>query len=120
MDLNDIANALFEACSTGQERQALETLYAADAVSVEAIDDGQGREAQGRAAISGKHDWWEANFDVIEADVGGPFLHAPDRFALTFSLKAKHKESGEVSDMSEVALYHVSGGKIVREEFFYS
>lgn len=45
--------------------------------------------------------------------------HGDDRFAVIFDISVKHKESGEVSDMKEVALYTVGDGKIVREEFFY-
>ncbi|MEM8579497.1 MAG: nuclear transport factor 2 family protein, partial [Pseudomonadota bacterium] len=123
MNLDEIANALAEACRTGGERGALETLYADDAVSVEAYDQGNGRITEGKAGISGKHDWWEANFEALEASVGGPHLHpghgdVPDRFVLTFTLKAKFVETGEVSDMSEAGIYTVAGGKIVREEFF--
>ena len=124
MDLHQIAGALATHCREGTERAALETLYADDAVAVEASDQGQGRETQGKAGISGKHDWFDANFDVHEAEVLGPFPHpavgdVPDRFALIFRLKATFKMTGETSDMEEVGIYTVVGGKIVREEFFY-
>jgi len=119
MSLLETANALAEACRTGGERAALETLYADDAVSVEAMDQGNGREAHGKDAIRGKHDWWEAEMDVLEATVGGPHLHGPDRFALTFEVKAKQKSDGSVHEMSEVGIYTVADGKIIREEFFY-
>ena len=39
---------------------------------------------------------------------------------MIFEMSARHKESGEVSDMKEVGVYHVTDGKITREEFFYS
>ncbi|MEO0939660.1 MAG: nuclear transport factor 2 family protein [Pseudomonadota bacterium] len=124
MTLEEIANALAKACRTGGERKALEELYADDAVSVEALDQGMGREAPGKAAISGKHDWWDENFEVHEAETLGPFPHpatgdVPDRFALVFRLSATFKPTGEKSDMEEVGVYTVANGKIVREEFFY-
>lgn len=125
MDLNQVAHALAAHCRAGTERQALEELYAEEAVSVEAADQGQGRETVGKAGISGKHDWWDANFEVHEGEVLGPFPHpaigdAPDRFALIFRLKATFKQTGEVSEMEEVGLYTVAAGRIVREEFFYA
>ena len=120
MTLNEIANALVDGCRTGKEAENLEKLYAADAVSVESVDYGQGREAHGLDALRGKHAWWDSAFEVLEAKVSDPFTHGDDRFAVTFEVKTKSKENGEVSDMSEVAVYHVADGKIVREEFFYS
>lgn len=51
-------------------------------------------------------------------DVSGPYLHGPDRFAVIFSMEGRPKAGGDAFSMREVALYTVSGGKIVREEFF--
>ena len=120
MTLNEIAHELVAGCREGREAENLGKLYAPDAVSVEGADPmGMGREAKGIAAIQGKHDWWNGAFDVIEASVSDPYPHGDDRFAVRFTLKAKSKESGEVSDMDEIAVYHVADGKIVREEFFY-
>ena len=120
MTLNEIAAALVEGCRTGKETENLEKLYAPDAVSVEAMDHGEGREARGMEALRGKHAWWDATFEVLDASVSDPFPHGDDRFAVIFEVNSKHKESGEVSDMKEVGVYHVAGGKIVREEFFYA
>lgn len=119
MELKDIAAALVAACREGRESETLLALYAPDAVSVEAVDMGGGRETVGRDGIRGKHDWWNANFDVHEAKVSDPMLHAPDRFAVIFEIDATNTGSGERSRMTEVALYTVGDGRIVREEFFY-
>lgn len=119
MDMNAISAALVEGCRTGGARDNLAKLYAADAVSVEAADNGQGREAHGLEAIMGKHDWWDSTFDFVSGDISDPMPNGDDRFAVIFDISVKHKESGEVSDMKEVALYTVGDGKIVREEFFY-
>lgn len=51
-------------------------------------------------------------------EVSGPYLHGPDRFAVIFSIEGRPKAGGEPFSMQEVALYTVSGGRIVREEFF--
>ncbi len=120
MTLMDIANELVAGCRENRTAENLEKLYAADAVSVEAVDEtGQGRAAQGLDAIKGKHAWWDATFDFISGDISEPMPHGDDRFAVIFDIKVKHKESGEVSDMKEVAVYHVADGKIAREEFYY-
>ena len=120
MDLKQIANELVAGCREGREAENLGKLYAPDAVSIEAADPmGMGREAQGVEAIQGKHDWWNGAFEVIESEVSDPYPHGDDKFAVRFSLKAKSRDSGEVFDMDEIGIYHVGGGKIVREEFFY-
>jgi ketosteroid isomerase-like protein len=120
MNLQEIANELVAGCREGRAAENLGKLYSADAVSVEAADPmGMGREARGVQAIKGKHDWWESAFEVLEGEVSDPYPHGDDRFAVRFSMKAKNKETGEVADMDEVAVYHVADGKIVREEFFY-
>ena len=120
MTLNEIANELVAGCRENSAEANLERLYSPDAVSVEAADfSGMGREAQGLDAIRGKHQWWDSTFEVVSGDISGPFPHGDDRFAVRFAMTTKNKQTGEVSDMEEVAVYHVAGGKIVREEFFY-
>lgn len=120
MDLKEIANELVAGCRENRAQANLDTLYAEDAVSVEAVDySGMGREVKGRDGIRGKHEWWEGAHEVANASVSDPFLHGEDRFAVVFEVKGTVKESGDSFDMREVAIYHVADGKIVREEFFY-
>lgn len=120
MTLNDIANELVAGCREDRAKENLEKLYAPDAVSVEAVDMGQGREASGIEAIRGKHEWWESTMEVEEAHTSDPMPHGEDRFAVIFKMRAGEKGSGQMMDMEEVGLYTVADGKIVREEFFYS
>lgn len=120
MDLKEIANELVAGCRENRTAENLGKLYAADAVSAEAVDDvGMGRELQGLDAIRGKHEWWDNAAEVSHVSVSDPMLHGDDRFAVIFEIKGKFIESGEAFDMSEVGVYHVADGKIVREEFFY-
>ncbi len=119
MDLQTIANELVAGCREGRETENLGKLYAPDAVSVEAADMGQGREAKGLDAIRGKHAWWESAMEVSGATVSDPMLHGEDRFAVIFEVQGREKASGESFDMKEVGVYTVADGRIVREEFFY-
>lgn len=120
MTLEEIAQELVAGCREGRERENLDRLYAPDAVSVEAEDMGGGREAAGIDAIRAKHDWWESAMEMLGGSVEGPFLHAPDRFAVIFRMKTRDRKTGEEGEGHEVALYHVADGRIVREEFFYA
>ncbi len=119
MTLKEIAEELVAGCREERTRENLDKLYAPDAVSVEPSDMGGGRETVGLAAIHGKHDWWEANFEVPSLTVQGPFLHGDDRFAVVFELETVNKANGERRKDREVGVYHVEDGKIVREEFFF-
>ena len=120
MTLQEIANELVAGCRENRARENLKRLYAQDAVSVEAADMGTGRETHGLAGIDGKHQWWEDNHAVTGGKVEGPFLHGDDRFAVVFAVEGTSKADGKPFSMSEVGVYRVAGGKIVREEFFYS
>ena len=120
MSLHEIAQELVAGCRENRAKENLTKLYAPDAVSVEAADMGQGREARGVEAISAKHDWWESTMEVEEAHVSDPMPHGDDRFAVIFKMRAGEKGSGQMMDMEEVALYTVADGKITREEFFYA
>ena len=120
-ELTSVAGKLAECCNSGSEAEALETLYAQDCVSVEALAMGDaGREAQGLDAIKGKHDWWYGAHDVHQVSAEGPFLFGDDQFSLVFDMDVTNKESGERMQAKEVGVYTVKDGKIVREEFFYS
>ena len=119
MALADIAKELVAGCRENRAEANLDKLYASDAVSVEAADMGNGRSMTGLDAIKGKHAWWNANTTVHSVSVAGPFLHGDDSFAVIFKMDVTMKDSGRRDKMEEVAIYHVAGGKIVREEFFY-
>lgn len=120
MTFLEIANELVAGCREGRERANLDKLYAPDAISVEAMDMGGGRETHGVAAIHGKHDWWAGAFTTHELTVEGPFIFGTESFAVIFGMDTTNKATGERSQGREVAIYHVQGGKIVREEFYYS
>jgi len=120
MNLREIADELVAGCRENRARANLDRLYAPDAVSVEAADMGQGREAAGLDAIRAKHDWWESAMEVLDGSVSDPMPHGEDRFAVIFRMTAREKATGKVSQMEEVGVYIVADGRIVREEFFYS
>lgn len=118
--LTDVANRLVAGCREGRELEGLDLLYAADAVSVEALAMGEGgAESHGRDGIKAKHDWWRGAMDVHAAKVDGPFLHAPDKFSVIFDIDATDRATGERRQMTEVGVYQIRDGKIVREEFHY-
>ncbi|MEZ4701579.1 MAG: nuclear transport factor 2 family protein [Rhodothermales bacterium] len=115
----DIARKLVDLCRQGKNAEAIATLFADDAVSVEAwVPEGVEKEAHGLAALKAKSEWWVANHEVHSAAVTGPWPHG-DRFVVGFQYDITHKPSGRRMQMDEVGLFTVKDGKIVREEYFY-
>jgi ketosteroid isomerase-like protein len=120
MNTMDIANKLVALCREGRNDEALTSLYAEHAVSVEAgAPPGGDAESKGLQAIRGKGEWWRDNHEVHSASVTGPWPHG-NRFIVGFQVDVTFKPSGQRMKMDEVALYTVENGKIVREEFFYA
>jgi ketosteroid isomerase-like protein len=120
--LKSVATTLIDLCRRGENLQAIERLYSDDVVSVEASEDenaGMTREMSGRDAILDKNRWWLEHHEVHGGDVKGPYYHGGDRFAVVFDFDVTHKPSGKRMRLEEVGVYEVSGGKIVREAFFY-
>ena len=56
------------------------------------------------------------NHEVYQAKVSGPFV-ARDRFVVQFDIDVTDKTSQDRMRASEVGIYTVNDGKIVREEF---
>lgn len=113
----EIAQKLVAHCEAQTEAEGLKELYHPEAVSVEAMGPpGMDLEIKGVEAIQGKHDWWNANFEVHGGAIEGPYVNG-DNFSVIFEIDATDKTSGQRMQMKEVALYQVADGKIVREEF---
>ena len=117
MNTGEIAKKVVELCREQAWREAIDTLYADDIVSVEAQSmDGGSPETHGIEAVRKKSDWWSANMEVHSMKVGDPFV-AHDRFVVQYDVDVTDKESKKRFQMSEVGVYTVRNGKIAREEF---
>ena len=120
MTVLEIANDLVRLCKLGQNFVAMETHYADDIVSVEAMaPPGASPEFVGKPAVIAKSTGWGAAHEIHSGNVEGPFVHG-DRFIVRFTFDVTVKASGVRMIMDEVGLYSVTGEKIVREEFFYA
>ena len=73
-------------------------------------------ETRGIEGVRGKTEWWVNNMEVNRLEVSGPFV-AHDRFVVQYDLEVTEKSSQKKMPMSEVGVYTVKDGKIVREEF---
>jgi hypothetical protein len=120
MTANDIGKKLVALCKEGRNEEAANTLYAEAIESVEAVaGPGGERVTKGLAAVLAKGKWWSDNHTVHSAEVQGPYPHGDDRFAVRFVYDITNKPSDKRMKLDEVAVFHVAGGKVIREEFFY-
>ena len=117
MNTQEVANKVVELTRKRAWHEAVNNLYAKDIVSVEAQGmGGESPEKRGIDAVRGKADWWIENMDVHSFKVNGPFV-AHDRFVVQYDVDVTDKNSKNRFQMSEVGVYTVENGKIVREEF---
>jgi hypothetical protein len=66
--------------------------------------------------VRGKVDAWLNATEVHTFDANGPFV-AHDRFVVQYDADVTDKASNKRRKLSEVGVYTVKNGKIVREEF---
>ena len=119
MTTKEVADKLVKLCSEAKFHECL-PLYSPDIVSMEAgAPPGQSREAKGIEAVKAKGEWWNANHEVHSSVVEGPLV-AGSHFAVTYKLDVTFKPEARRFAMEEVAVYKVTDGKIVYEEFFYN
>lgn len=116
----EVGKKLVELCSQGKAKEAHETLYSQDITSVEAgAPPGKARESEGIKAINAKSQWWAENHEIHSAKVEGPWPH-DNQFIVRFTYDVTFKPESKRFTMEEAALYTVSNGKIVKEQFFYA
>jgi ketosteroid isomerase-like protein len=114
-----VAQDLVSLCRAGKNLDAIAKLYSKDVVSVEPIGSQQmPAEMRGIDAIRGKNEWWFENNQIHKTETSGPFV-GEGQFAVRYDWDVTAKQSGQRMQMSEMALYTVKDGKIVREQFFY-
>lgn len=121
MTTGEIATRLVDLCRAGKAAQAIELLYSPKIVSVEPFSHGPDFPAmvEGIEAVRAKNQAWAESSTLHELIVDGPFV-ADDQFAVRFTMDVTPKATGERIQATEMALYTVKDGKIVREEFYYS
>jgi len=113
MNTEQVAKKVVELVRKQAWYEALDHLYDDNVVSVEG---GAGDEKRGQEAVRGKVDWWLDAMQVHSFNASEPFV-AHDRFVVQYDADITEKESKDRRKLSEVGVYTVKNGKIVREEF---
>ena len=117
MNTEQVAKKVMELVRKQAWYEALDALYDDNVVSVEAYSAGGGSpETRGKEGVRGKIDWWVKAMEVHSFDASGPFV-GHDRFVVQYDADVTDKKSKQRRKLSEVGVYTVKDGKIVREEF---
>ena len=117
MTTEEVAKKVVELTRKQAWYEALDQLYSKDIVSVEARTmDGSSPETRGIKGVKEKVDWWTKAMEVHSFKATGPFV-ARDQFVVRYDIDVTDKDSKKQTQMSEVGVYTVQDGKIVREEF---
>jgi hypothetical protein len=120
MTTSEIAHRLVNLCREQKNFDAMNELYAGDIVSIEAAPNAEGHfDTHGKPAVIQKSADWAAAHEIHSGTTTGPFV-AQNRFAVLFDFDITNKANGQRMQISEVAVYTVDAGQIVREEFLYS
>jgi hypothetical protein len=117
MNTEEVARKVVELTRKQAFKEAIDTLYDKDIASVEARTmDGSSPETRGIEGVRGKTEWFEQNMQVHSFKSSEPYV-AHDRFVVQYDADVTDKNSKKRMQLSEVGVYTVKNGKIVREEF---
>lgn len=115
MTVPEIAAQLVSLNREGKHAEVYAELYDVECISVENWG-GVKTEYVGMEAIGKKaQGWYESVVEMHETRVSEPLV-ADSSFAVTFFMDVTYKDRGRET-MTELAVYTIKDGKIIREEF---
>ncbi len=118
MTTTQVADKLVELCRQGKIDEALKTLFADNAQSIEANEMMGTKVVTGLDAIKAKSAAFQAGVEEFHgAKISDPII-AGNNFAITWAMDATFKGRGRMT-IEEVCVYQVKDGKITLEQFFY-
>ena len=115
MTTQEIANRLVELLQKGDFKLCYEELYSPEIISQEA----DGTQVKGIDGIAEKGKEWNASIEEFMGSTVGNAVVSGNYFSLPMSMTLKYKGSDQTMKFEEICMYHVQGGKIVKEQFFY-
>ena len=89
MNTQELAKAFTDMCAKGELEAAGKKFWSDDIVSREPMT-GDMAELKGRKAVERKTQWWNANHEVHDLKVEGPYVHG-DQFVVRFKLDVTPK-----------------------------
>ena len=118
MTVKEIADQLFALCKAGKNEEAYKTLFADDAIGVEAHESGY-EETKGLNNLIEKGKGMRSMWEVHRLEIGEPAI-VGNYFAVGMWQDVTELKGGQRMGMSELCVYETKDGKIIKEQFFYS
>ena len=114
-----VADELVSYVRTQEFEKAINTLYAQDILSTEAMSYGDSpKEQKGINNILQKSLAWVKANTVNRIEVSEPLV-TEHEFAVKMLCDITNKQTGQQMVMTELCVYTVENGKITQEQFFY-
>ena len=117
MTVQEIAGELISLCRQLKFSEAQEKLYAQNIRSLEP-EGTPNHDVRGMDNLKVKEEQFNGMFEVHGLEVSEP-LFSGNFFSVRMVLDATHKESKQRMSLDELAVFEVSDGKVVLEQFFY-
>jgi hypothetical protein len=112
----ELGQRLVAMFNSGKAHDVENELWAPSIVSVEG--HGANMQWSGIKAVRSKNTEWDKRNEVLGGAAEGPYVGSTG-FAVKFTIHLRDRASGNETRMTEVGVYTVQNGKIVREEFMY-
>ena len=118
MEIQEIEKTLYTLCKENKYEQAQRQLYSKHAISIEPPQSQGQQVTKGLENIIKKGDQFQAMVQEFhDGWVKEPKVHG-NYISMEMGMDITMKGAGRTK-MDEIALYHVQGGKIVSEQFFF-
>ena len=118
MTTQEVANKLVSLCREGKVPDAINELFADDAVNIEMNDSMGPKETKGKEGILAKAAYFQGTVEeFFGQEISEPIV-AGDTFAIAWTIEIKMKGQDRMK-MQEICVYKVKDGKVISEQFFY-
>ena len=117
MNIGEIAQYFVQWRNEGDGNKIRMELYSADIESIEEGFDNEIGRVTGMSGLGRKGQGLKKQFEVYNIKASNPVI-ADNWFSIKFEIDSTDKKSGKRSTLSEIGVFKVKGGKIVKEHYF--
>ena len=117
MKIDEIAQQFVQWRNEGDGNKVRMELYSTDIESIEEGFPNDIGHVRGMSGLGKKGQGLKQQFEVHNIKASAPVV-ADNWFSVKFEIDTTDKKSGERSTLSEIGVYKVEDGKIVKEHYF--
>lgn len=117
MKIDEIAHRFVNLRNTNKADKLRAEFYSPDIESIEEGNTSEIGRVKGMSGLGKKGQGLSKQFEVHNIKASDP-VAADNWFSIKFEIDTTDKNSGERSTLSEIGVYKVENGKIVKEHYF--